>query len=128
MSPSTSKAFHKSWCCKLEGAAGSIPGIPIVDPADEECFSIDLDVNSHQFGDEVGDVDLALNLLASDSPDSQLEGLQITEQNLEAEAWLSKFIRSGQTFRPPVWIDACVQHTYNSQHSSVQTGWGYVWS
>lgn len=67
-----------------------------MDVADDDCFSIELDVNHHSFGAEAGDVNLVLDLLVSDSPESQLEGLEITERHLESEAWLASFIRSGE--------------------------------
>ena len=77
-------------------SAGSLPGIPLVDVADDDCFSIELDVNHHSFGDEADDVNVVLDLLVSDSPESQLEGLEITERSLEADTWMSTFIRSGE--------------------------------
>lgn len=71
-----------------------------MDVVDDDCFSIELDVNHHSFGDEAGDVNLVLDLLVSDSPESQLEGLDITQRSLETEAWLSNFIRSGKMTLP----------------------------
>ena len=97
-----------------------------MDVVNDDCFSIELDVNQHSFGDEAGDVNLVLDLLVSDSPESQLEGLEITERSLETDTWLSTFIRSGKissvlwyfwiTIWP--WFDRC----------GVQMGWGCVWS
>lgn len=80
-----------------------------MDVVDDDCFSIELDVNNHLFGDEDGDVNLVLDLLVSDSPDSQLEGLEITERSLETEAWLSTFIRSGEITVCVLVVECCLQ-------------------
>jgi hypothetical protein len=75
--------------------AGSLDGIPSVDTGDDECFTIELDVNHQTLGDEARDVSLVLDLLASGSPESQLGGLEIAERNLQRDTWLATFIRSG---------------------------------
>jgi hypothetical protein len=65
--------------------------------ADADCYSIEFDVNQDSIGDEAGSVRLALELLLSDSTVAQLEGLEITQQNLDTDAWLAAFIRSGKS-------------------------------
>jgi hypothetical protein len=75
----------------------SLAGIPVVDVADADCYSIEFDVNQDSIGDEAGSVRLALELLLSDSTVAQLEGLEITQQNLETDTWLAAFIRSGKS-------------------------------
>jgi hypothetical protein len=67
-----------------------------VDVADEDCFSVEFDANDHSIGDEAAEVRLVLELLVSDSTESHLEGLEITQRNLGTDAWLSAFIRSGK--------------------------------